>query len=942
MNIRSAKGVMFKREDTAVDETRSIYHYLGIIRNRRWFLAAAVCTSLLIAFIASFVFTYEYRANATVQINPERSDFYEGWRQTGTVAEYRTYYLTELEGLTSNGLAHRVIEDLQLWDHKEFYPVWKRALGVEQSEAGVVEAFRERVRVSTLNESMLINVQFSASDPKLASTVLNALINRFTSEHNESLSHLPGLAADWMSDKIPALKTSLAEAEQKMDAYRRENGLFDVEGSINRLNELELSQTSLSATQMSLEIEQIRRALAEAMSIFEDMGDPAETGARLESLEMVSSDPVVQEAWMRRNTALNHKQSLSIKYGPKHPSMIDATTELASIDAEIANQIDLIITTAIKRVESLNRQLSVSQSQVADKKQDVMSTQENRYKLSALEREVALQRQLVDEFYVETIKARTLEGFELASSSVVDAAVVPLQPYRPQRAIVLMLVALSSSIFALLFVFVHEHVDDKIRSTRDVAARLRINLLGILPEFTSTGFAVKPGKSREPAYMYQNSEVVAAAVNNIRTSLITHRSKRVSNASVLLVTASQSGEGSTTAAIALAHSFARLERVLLIDCHLRQSALPENSAETDDGAGLESLIAGTTSLEDSVRRNALGGNFDLLICAPDAARLTAILASSQFSLLLDRLREQYDRIILDAAPLQRDSSSIVLGRLADAIVYVVRSHSTRQMTILRGIRRLRAADAFVAGVMINRIDLNRIVSRGGDYDYASYCGDTSCREKTDLDIAREALNAFTDRVRQTYRQFDAVSQWQKASTVVAHRARAMHSAIREVDMVGSGQRLVALKDSAKAMTESAVTRYRHWDFTGLREQAQQYRRTMISTLKYSASVTGILAREKLGALSGNTSKATAPLPANTAQPVKCIGFQSEQCQDQCEQLPAELIEDLTGDLSEEQELTHDYTQEILAYYLPKDFQMKADAPRTSDRPAESKKTVAHV
>jgi len=717
------------RAKVPFDETRSLQHFLGILRNRRWLLAGVISTSLLLAFIGSFVTSYEYRPTSTIQINPERTDFYEGWHQTGTVAENRTNYLTELERLTSNGLARRVIEDLQLWEHDEFTSIWRRVLGQVESKNAVIETFRERIRVTTVSDSMLINVQFAASDPELASTILNALVNRFTSEHGESKQQLAVRAADWMSEKIPALKSSQAKAKQQLDAYRREHNLVNVEGSVSRLNELELSLASDELRQTSHELAQTRSAFAEVLRILQDMTDPTETGERLESLDMVSTDPLIQQTWERRNAALTQKEKLSKKYGPKHPSMVSVNTQLASLDAVIAQQVDQIMTTAMKRMELLTTRLSRSTLQVDENKQELMSIQEKRFKLRELERNVEVQSRLVDQFYVDTIEARSLEGFEPASSIVVDAAVVPLQPYRPQRAIVLMLVALSSSIFAVLFVFLYEHVDDKIRSTRDVQDKLRMSLLGIMPEFTSTGLIVKPGKSREPAHMYKHSEVVAESINNVRTSLITHSSKRVSEASVLLVTASRSGDGSTTAAVALAHSFARLKRVLLIDCHLRRSDIDDESAETDNSIGLNSLIAGSTSIEDSVQRDALGGKFDVLPCAPDIEHSTAILASSQFEQLLEQLREQYELIILDAAPLQQDSSSLLLGRLADVIVYVVRSHSTRLMTILRGVRRLHKADGFVAGVLINRVDPNRVVAEGDDYDYASYCGDISYKQK---------------------------------------------------------------------------------------------------------------------------------------------------------------------------------------------------------------------
>ena len=886
MNIRSAKSVKFEKARATTDDTRSLYHYLGIIRNRRWFLIGVVSACLLTALVASFVFKYEYRAKATIQINPERSDFYTGWHQSGTVAENRTEYLTDLEGLNSNGLARRVITDLQLWDNKEFSPLWKRVLGLTHSESAVIEEFRKRVRVSTVSGSMLVNVQFSASDPELASTVLNALADRFTAEHSESIRQIPGLAADWMSEKIPALRSSLAEAEQRMQAFRVENGLVDVDGSISRLDEMELSEASLTVTQMSLELEQIRAELAQAMSIFEDMSDPAETGERLEGLEMISSDPVIQDMWLRRSTILSQIESLSLKYGPKHPSMVDANTQLASVEGEVAEQIDRIVAAAMKRMDSLGRQLSQSQTQVAGKTQDLLSVQEKRVRLSALEREVTLQRDLVDTFYVNTLKARSLEGFELDSAFVVDAAIPPLQPYRPQRLIILMLVALSSSIFALLFVFVHEHVDDKIRSTRDVATRLRVNLLGILPDFSSVNFAVTPGKSREPACMYQHSKVVAEAANNIRTSLMTHPAKRVSGANVLLVTASQSGDGSTTSAIALAHSFGRLERTLFVDCHLRQSSLPEEGAENDPVVGLDALISGARTIEDSVQRNALGGNFDVLLCAPDTARSTAILSSSHFTQLIDQLREQYDRIILDAAPLQQDSSSVVLGRLADAIVYVIKSHSTRRMAILRGIRRLHAGNGLVAGVMINRIDLNRVVSHRGDYDYASYCGDISYKEKSDLDIVRGTLGEFADRVRTQYREFDAAEKWERASSVFARFTRRTRTAIAlmpKLDVAALIQRLTAFKNSV------------------IRKKAVREDMTADDTMDLSTAAASL-----------NTSpKASFDTSSDTS---------------------AEAIE--------RQDLSGDHTEMLMPYYLPKDFDLEADGQAASDQPCVRKSVFA--
>ncbi len=930
MNTRTVNGVRLQSAKTPYDETRSLYHFLGILRNRRWFLAGVVGTCLLIALVATFIFPHEYRAKATIQIEPERTDFYEGWRATGTLAEYRTNYLTLLKTLNSNGLARRVIEDLNLWEHKEFSPVWKRALGLIEKENFVIETFRERIGVSTVSGSMLIDVQFAANDPKLASTVANALVNRFISEYDEFMHQLTVHAADWMSSKLPELNDSLEKAQQRADAFRREHNLVEVEGRLNRLSELELSSANQDLSQVSLELEQTRSALQEAITIFEDMSDPTDTGERLKSLDIISSDPNVQLAWFHRNSALNHRQVLSTRYGPKHPFMVDATARIASFDAEIAEQIDRIMTTTVMRVASLTSQLSNSQSLVEDNKQDMMSLQEKRIKLRSMENEVVIQRSLVNQFYTDTLAARSLEGFNLAGAIVVDHATAPLQPYRPQRAVVLMLVALSTSIFSVLFVFFFEHVDDKIRNTKDVSRKLQMGLLGMIPEFASSGVEIDSRKLLDTTSMYAQNEVFAEAVNNVRTMLMTLSLRRARDSSVLLVTASQTGEGSTTTAVSLAHSFSRLERVLLIDCHLRRPAIARLSTDIDANVGLNSVIAGTTSIENSVHRDALGSKFDVMVCALDVASSTTILASSEFEQMLDRLREQYKWIILDAAPTHQDSSSLLLGKLADAVIYVVRSHSTGLTTIKRGISGLRAAGGHIAGVLINRVDSSRIVSHSGDYDYASYCGDISYKDKSDLDLVRETLYAGADRACMAYRKLDTASKWEIVKSklsVVAQLTRKAYGKILGLDMAGLNQRLVHTKDSISNVAQSAVALCRRTDVSGLRQITESYQRTIMSMASQISTRTRWMVENKPAPLPTGASRTFRHLRDKNTRRVEYMNLQPTQASD---------------DRKTDQERAENNWSELMSYYMPKDIQVGGDNSTASNQRNVHKRAVAKI
>jgi len=863
VNTRSTQKVIVQGPILPADDTRSIYHYLGILRNRRWFLTGVVSACLVLAFIATFLLPQEYRATSTVQIEPERADFYDNWRHTGTYAEYKSHYLTQLETLTSNGLARRVIQDLDLWQHAEFTPLWKRAFGVFENENAVIESFIARIGVSAVQGSMLLSVQFAASDAQLSRRILNGLMWRFTSEHGESKRELTVRAADWMSEKIPLLDSSLADAEKRIREFRREHDLLDINGNVSTLSEMDLSQASL-------ELEQTHWQLDEAKIIFEDMLNPTDAGTRLESLEMVRNDPLVQEAWLRKSGALNHRETLSIKYGEKHPYMIDANSRLASLEAEIAGHIDRIMTTATNRVESLERRLAESQVQLEANRQVAMLEQEKRVQLSALEREVEIQRKLAEQFYIDTVSARSLAGFDVASAVVVDAAITPLEPYRPQRIIVLLLVALSSGVFCVLFVFVHEHFDDKIRNTRDVNDKLDMNLLGVMPDFSSTGLEVEEGKSRAPAQMYQHSDVVAEAVNNVRTALMTHASSRDSEGSLILVSASRVDEGCTTAAIALAHSFARLDSALLIDCHLREPGLSNVDSDLDNTIGLNTLVSGTTTIEDSIQANAFGGKFDALLCSQDIDRSTAILSSSQFAQTIAQLRKKYRWIILDSAPAERDSSALVLGRLADATVYVIKSHSTRLKAIQRGVSCLRSANGYVAGVLINRVDPNKMVARGGDYDYASYCGDISYKERNAWDVVRELSYSGASHAWAAYQRFDAASTWNKvvlaastATIISAKWARIALEFAKNIPSTEFGQAMIGIYGSAKFVgirtLDKSAQLWARADFSQWLQRCEPIRRAMISTTTHIRVKACAYAGDRVSPLSGKAAEGFAKL-----------------------------------------------------------------------------------
>ena len=100
-----------------------------------------------------------------------------------------------------------------------------------------------------------------------------------------------------------------------------------------------------------------------------------------------------------------------------------------------------------------------------------------------------------------------------------------------------------------------------------------------------------------------------------------------------------------------------------------------------------------------------------------------LLASDSFQNLVSELRGLYDHIIIDSAPTQAVSDSVLVSKVSDSVIYVVRADSTNQKTINQGLSRFLQIGHRVDGVVLNQVDLNKAKhnnSYAGFYDQYGY------------------------------------------------------------------------------------------------------------------------------------------------------------------------------------------------------------------------------
>jgi capsular exopolysaccharide synthesis family protein len=182
---------------------------------------------------------------------------------------------------------------------------------------------------------------------------------------------------------------------------------------------------------------------------------------------------------------------------------------------------------------------------------------------------------------------------------------------------------------------------------------------------------------------------------------------------VILVTSSVPDEGKTTVAISLARLATRSgEKVILLDGDLRRPSIAKSLSLPENSRTVIDVLTGEATLDQCLAKDPRS---DALVLGASKGAVSPpdLLGSVAMGRLIESLKDTYDLVIIDSAPLLPVNDTKILAQLADAVVFVVRWEKTPRDAVVMAARHLMDVKAPVAGIVLSRADLER-------YKYYSY------------------------------------------------------------------------------------------------------------------------------------------------------------------------------------------------------------------------------
>jgi capsular exopolysaccharide synthesis family protein len=309
------------------------------------------------------------------------------------------------------------------------------------------------------------------------------------------------------------------------------------------------------------------------------------------------------------------------------------------------------------------------------------------------------------------LESLEMEAHGPAKVTLIAEGQASAQPTSDRRAMVA-LVTPFGVLAAVLGLFVLlELRGARVADPDELASRLRLGVIGIVPPLPSLA---APGSPKAIRDQRRKLEEFVQSLDHLRVTLCAAAGTAAGRRCVL-ITSAVGGEGKTTLAAQLAGRCANAGlTTLLVDADLRRPSLGE-LLEVPEGPGLAEVLLEECRPEDAMVVIGNAGGFHLLPAGSGGHDPSRLLQGERLGQLIARLREAFDVVLIDAPPVLPVPDALLIGRWTDGAIVAVRHDSSRFPLVERAQKRLTSIGVPLLGAVVNGV--RPAESSYGAYDY---------------------------------------------------------------------------------------------------------------------------------------------------------------------------------------------------------------------------------
>jgi capsular exopolysaccharide synthesis family protein len=501
----------------------------------------------------------------------------------------------------------------------------------------------------------------------------------------------------FINDRIAIISGELGSTEQELESYKRRSGLTD------------LKQDAQVYLQENSEYEQKRIENATQINLINYLQEYVQNPANKESV--IPANVGLQDMSLATlinsyNDQVLERDRLLRTSSPNNPVIQNLNTSIKAQHANVINSIASVRNGLLIAKQDIERQAGKYNVRIeqAPEQERILTN-------------ISRQQEIKSGLYLMLLQKREENSITMAATAdnakIIDAPLADGAPVSPKKQMILLIALVLGVVIPAGVIYVMDLLQFKIGTRHDVEKLTTMPILGEIPLQAETD------GNRTIVVRENENNMMAETFRSLRTNLQFMLGSE--DHKVILFTSTSPGEGKTFTSVNLAVSLALLgKKVVLLGLDIRKPRLAEHFGFSHKLEGITKYLSGgTNDIFSLLTDSGVTENLQVLPAGMVPPNPAELLASPRLEKAIEALKEKFDYVLLDTAPVALVTDTLIAGRVADLSVYVCRSEVTHKsdFELVNEIRKERKLPHMA--LVVNAVNLES-KRYGYGYGYGKY------------------------------------------------------------------------------------------------------------------------------------------------------------------------------------------------------------------------------
>lgn len=556
---------------------------------------------------------------------------------------------------------------------------------------GRVNQIQKDLNVDLANKDVtVIRLEMFLAQVHKAEDILNNLVlaynqDAISDKNTESIKTI-----EFIDDRIRKISVELGDVERRKEDFKTRNRITDL------MTEAKIGlETSAAAREKELEL----NAQLELTNLLLNHVNK-QAAYQLLPINVGLSDSEASSNILNYNQLVLQRNKLLENATPQNPTVVDVTRQIDDLKSSVVQS----LVKSKQGLELARAQYTSVQDQISGKIGQIPA-------LESVFRDLERQQNLKEGLYLLLLRKREetaiSQSIVVPKARIVDLAYALEKPVSPKKLLTLMLAGLLGLLVPFAIIYIRELFNNKFRTKRELESVAKAPVIAEFPKVFASESIIKKNDLTPLA------ETFRIMFSNLKFMLTPKDS-----AQFIFVTSTVKGEGKTFVSMNFALTLATSHhKVLLIGSDIRNPQLQRYDPSKKGVKGLsEYLYDSETSVDEIIYKDQFADHLDIMYSGTIPPNPVELMSNGRYDELLNLLKDRYDYIILDTAPLLLVTDTLLISHLADAFIYVVRSGYTERSLIEFANKNISSGKIKNVAFVLNDVSKNEF-GYGNKYGY---------------------------------------------------------------------------------------------------------------------------------------------------------------------------------------------------------------------------------